>query len=68
MDCDVNMVECEDQEIYGRTYESQTAISAVKAYIWITKKKPQHVKFWDYELERLTTFQQPIKRPILPVA
>jgi len=29
---DVQMVESEDQEIYQRRYESQTAISAVTAY------------------------------------
>ena len=34
--------------MYGRTYELQAAISAVKAYICINKKKPQNLKFWDY--------------------
>jgi len=48
MDGDVQTVESEDQEIYRRGYESQTAMPAVRAYICITKKKSQKLKFGDY--------------------
>jgi len=48
MDGDVQMVESEDQEIYRRKYTSQTAIPALRAYICITKKKSQKLKFEDY--------------------
>ena len=44
MDGDVEMVEFEDQEIYGRRYMSQTAISAVTAYICLIKKT-EGIKF-----------------------
>ena len=45
---DVQMVEIEDQEMYRIRYVSETAISAVKVYICITKKKTQNLKVWEY--------------------
>jgi hypothetical protein len=45
---DVQTSERGDQAIYRRKYESQTAIPAVRAYIYITKKKSQKLKFGDY--------------------
>jgi len=45
---DVQMVEIEDQEMYRIRYVSQTAISAVKVYICITKMKTQNLKVWKY--------------------
>jgi len=48
MDGDGGIVEIEDQEIYGRRCESQTAISAALAYVCISKKKSQKPKFRYY--------------------
>jgi hypothetical protein len=48
MDGDVEMVVSEDREMYRRRYDSQTEISAGRAYICITKKKSQKLKVGDY--------------------
>jgi len=55
MDGDVQMVKSEDQEMYRRRCETQKAISAVRAYICFTKKKPQNLKYWElHKPESLT--------------
>ena len=48
MDDGLLVVESKDQEMCGRRYQSQTEISAVRAYICMTKNKPQNLKFWDH--------------------
>ena len=48
MDGDVEMVESWDQEMYRRRHEPQIAISVIRAYICISKKKSQKLDFVDY--------------------
>jgi hypothetical protein len=63
MDGDVKMVESEDQKMYRKRCESQTAISAVTAYICNNKSKLQKLKYWElHKPESLTALQHPIKR------
>ena len=42
MDGDEQMVESEDQEMYRRRYETQTAISAVTADVWSLVRNPRN--------------------------
>ena len=44
IDGDVGIVESEEQEMYRRRYESQTA---VRAYICSTTTKPKKLNFWE---------------------
>jgi len=44
MDVDVMVMVSGDQEMYGRRCESQPAISAVRAYVCIGKKKSHTLK------------------------
>ena len=48
MDGDIQMVESEDREMYRTRLESQSAISAVGAYIYVNKKKSQKIFFFIY--------------------
>ena len=69
MDGDVEIVMTVDQEMYWRRCESQTAITAVRAYICITKMKHQKLTFWKlHEPESLTALQHPIKSHVQPGA
>jgi len=64
MNGEVQMVEIEDQEMYGRRYVSQTAISAVTAYICINKKTQKKFNLELHEPEKLSAIQHPMKRHV----